>query len=90
MYACHAVPDECGVGLPDFKRRLARRVRALRHQHGLRQDDLESFGLAWKTIQKIEHGNTDPKVSTLLKLCRAFNVTLTELLEEVQDPPGTK
>ena len=47
---------------------------------GLRQEDLEDFGLSWKSVQKIEYGITDPKMSTLLKLCGAFNLSLAELL----------
>ena len=46
----------------------------------LRQEDLEDFGLSWKSVQKLEYSATDPKVSTLLKLCRAFGMTLPELL----------
>ncbi len=68
------------MDLPEFQRRFARKVRALREQRGLRQEDLESFDLSWKAVQKLEYGITDPKVSTLLKLCRAFNVSLPELV----------
>ena len=66
--------------LSDFQRRLAARVRALREEHGLRQDDLEDYGLSWKTVQKLEYGQTDPRVSTLLKLCNAFSLSLPELV----------
>ena len=68
------------MDLPQFQKRFARRVRSLREKRGLRQEDLEDFGLSWKSIQKLEYGITDPKASTLLKLCRAFDVTLVELL----------
>jgi transcriptional regulator with XRE-family HTH domain len=68
------------VDLPEFQRRFADRVRALRAKGKLRQEDLEDFGLSWKSIQKLEYAATDPKVSTLLKLCRAFGTTLPELL----------
>jgi transcriptional regulator with XRE-family HTH domain len=66
--------------LPEFQRRFARRVRELREARGLRQEDLEDHGLSWKSVQKLEYGQTDPRVSTLLKLCRAFGMTLPELL----------
>lgn len=46
----------------------------------MRQEDLENHGLSWKSVQKLEYGLTDPKVSTLLKLCSAFGLTLSELL----------
>jgi transcriptional regulator with XRE-family HTH domain len=68
------------VDLPEFQRRLADRVRALRTAHKLRQEDLEDYNISWKSIQKLEYAATDPKVSTLLKLCHAFDMTLPELL----------
>ena len=75
------------MDLPDFQHQLARRVRDLREKRGLRQEDLENFGLSWKTVQKLEYGTTDPKVSTLLKLCRAFDVELRELLRFPSQSP---
>ena len=71
------------MDLPEFQRGLAARVRQLREEKALRQEDLEDHGLHWKTVQKLEYGVTDPKASTLLKLCRAFNVGLIELLAPV-------
>jgi transcriptional regulator with XRE-family HTH domain len=68
------------VDLPEFQRRLADRVRALRTARKLRQEDLEDYDISWKSIQKLEYASTDPKVSTLLKLCRAFDMPLQELL----------
>ena len=68
------------MDLPVFQRRFALRVRSLREARGLRQEDLENFGLSWKSVQKLEYGTTDPKISTLLKLCAAFGLTLPELL----------
>jgi transcriptional regulator with XRE-family HTH domain len=70
-----------GLELSTFQKRFARRVRRLREARGLRQDDLEEFGLAWKSIQKLEYGITDPKVSTLLKLSRALAVPLDALVD---------
>ena len=68
------------LDLSEFQARFAVRVRRMREVRGLRQEDLEEYGLAWRTIQKLEYGHTDVKISTLLKLCQAFNVTLLELL----------
>jgi transcriptional regulator with XRE-family HTH domain len=75
--------------LPEFQRRFARRVRYLRETTGLRQEDLEDFGLSMKSVQKLEYGITDPKVSTLLKLAEAFKVPMPELLD-LQHRPGKK
>lgn len=49
----------------------------------LRQEDLETLDLAWKTVQKIEYAATDPKASTMLKLSSAFEMNLIELLAPV-------
>ncbi len=68
------------MDLPEFQRRFAARVRDLRLERGLRQEDLEESGLSWKSIQKLEYGITDPKVSTLLKLCVAFDISLPDLV----------
>ena len=77
------------MDLPDFQRRFAERVRTLRVTRGLRQEDLENYGLSWKALQKLEYGKTDPKCSTLLKLCAAFAVTLPELLDVGEVPAKT-
>jgi transcriptional regulator with XRE-family HTH domain len=75
------------LDLPKFQRRLAERVRALRAARGLRQEDIEDFGLSWKSVQKLEYGITDPRASTLLKLCKAFGVSLTDLISSLEEPP---
>jgi transcriptional regulator with XRE-family HTH domain len=56
-------------------------VKSLREERGLRQEDLEDYGLSWKSVQKLEYGITDPKVSTLLKLAAAFGLSLGDLLD---------
>ena len=43
-------------------------------------ETFEDFGLSWKSVQKIEYGLTDPQSSTLLKLCKAFRISLPELV----------
>jgi transcriptional regulator with XRE-family HTH domain len=68
------------LDLEDFQKGLAHRVQTLRKQARLRQVDLEEHGLAWKSIQKIEYAATDVKASTLLKLSKAFGISLVELL----------
>jgi DNA-binding XRE family transcriptional regulator len=69
--------------LSSHQRRLATRVRQLRKACGMRQEDLEDFGLHWKTVQAIEYARGDVKLSTLVKLARAFDVTVAELLRGV-------
>lgn len=81
MYSNHDGNHDAAIlHLPEFQRRFAKRVRDLREQHELRQEDLENYGLSWKTVQKLEYGETDPKMSTLLKLSKAFDMPLHELI----------
>lgn len=78
------------MDLPEFKRRFARRVRMLRQRRGLKQDELENFALSWKAVQKLEYGRTDPKISTLLKLCEAFGISLHALVRlPTRKPTGS-
>lgn len=62
------------------KGKLADRVRQLRKARGLRQEDLEDYGISVKAYQQIEYGAPDVRFSTLIKLARAFEITLPELL----------
>ena len=49
----------------------------------MRQEDVEPYGLTWKGLQRIEYGQVDPKLSTLLTLADAFGVSVAELLRGV-------
>lgn len=69
------------MDLPEFRRKFADRVRALRERRGLRQDEMEEYGVPWKTFQMLEQGQGNPTVQTLLKVADAFDVTLSELLD---------
>lgn len=40
----------------------------------------ELSGVHYVTIVKLEGGKLDPQLSTLMKLCKALGVTLTELV----------
>src|SRR5690349_17180944 len=68
---------------PAHVKRLAARVRQLREKRGLNQDDLEDWGLHWKTVQAIEYARGDVKLATLIKLAKAFGITVAELLRGV-------
>jgi transcriptional regulator with XRE-family HTH domain len=74
------------LDLPEFQRLFSRRLRALRKSRQLRQEDFEDFGLSWKSVQKLEYGITDPKVSTLLKLSKALRISLPELVALARKP----
>ena len=60
------------------------RIRTLREQRGITQEDLASV-VGYKTrssIAKIENGDSDPSQRMLLKIANALDVSPAELLEE--------
>jgi len=80
----------------DTAKRLLARVRALREALGLSQEAFaERAGLKYKHYQAVEAGRKlDFKFSTLEKIAKACDLTLTELLDfdsaipEVAEEPG--
>lgn len=61
---------------------LGKRVRELRHQKGLTQEDFDDAtesGVTSRAIQLIEGGRKDVKLSTLAKIARRLEVPIAEL-----------
>ena len=80
VYKIFILNNHTRVELLAFQQALAKRIRTLREEIGLRQEDLEEYGVPWKTLQDVEYGKTDLKLSTLLKLAQAFRMTVSQLL----------
>lgn len=67
-------PKLCRAGLGE-------RIRILRVNAGLKQDDLaDACKISVSTLQGYESGQCDPSISALLHLCRVFQVSLDYLL----------
>ena len=61
-------------------RRLGRRLRALREDHGLSQKDLATLvGMSGPQLSKIENGTSDLRFSTVQTLLRAMGATLGDI-----------
>ena len=61
-------------------RRLGRRLRALREDHGLNQKDLAALiGMSGPQLSKIENGTSDLRFSTVQTLLRAMGATLDDI-----------
>jgi len=61
----------------EFFIKLGRRIKKLRQKKGLRQEDMEDFGIAYKYYQRIESPGKRPAnitMKTLLKIAGAFEV----------------
>ena len=52
--------------------KVGQRIRDCRLRAGLRQEDVENFGVSWKHYQKIESGKTNTTLKILYNLATAF------------------
>jgi transcriptional regulator with XRE-family HTH domain len=58
---------------------FGKRVRELRRKQGHSQEDMISFGFSARHWQQIEAGRPIT-VSTLLRICEAFNISVERLV----------
>lgn len=67
----------------DTAKRLLARIRALREAHGLTQEAFaERADLSYKHYQQVEAGRKfDIRLSTLIKMAEALDLTLCELVD---------
>ncbi len=65
---------------------LASRLYALRQQSGLTLEEVaQDSGISRATLSRIERGDNSPTASALGRLCAAYNVTMSQLLMEIED-----
>lgn len=67
-----------------FLKKLGDRIRSLRIEKGLRQEDFDDAtegGITSRGLQGIEYGEKNPKAYTLYKIAQRMGVTLSELLD---------
>ena len=66
-----------------------RRLKIVRAQRGLSQRQLEDIsGVHHVSIARIEMGLLDPRLSTVRKLAKALNVTISELVGDKRSKKG--
>lgn len=64
------------------------RVRMLRDRRALSQQELaREAGLSTETISRIERARYHPTLDTMVKIAKAFGLTLVGLLEDQLDRP---
>ena len=64
--------------------RFGRNVRAARHARGWTQERLaHESGLATVQISRIERGKREVRITTLLRLVKALDITADDLLDGV-------
>ncbi|MBX2830130.1 MAG: helix-turn-helix domain-containing protein [Rhodospirillales bacterium] len=72
--------------MDDIEKRLAARLSALRAERGWSLDELaKRSSVSRASLSRIENGDVSPTASVLGKLCVAFGVTLSRLMQMVED-----
>jgi DNA-binding Xre family transcriptional regulator len=66
----------------DYTTKLQSKIRKLRKQKKLTQEDMENFELSLRQFQRIESGETtNVTLSNLFKISKALNISMNKLLE---------
>ena len=63
----------------DIKKKLGLRLKELRLDKGLNQEDLEQFGFSYRYYGKIERGLANVTLETLVRLCKIFEASVSDL-----------
>jgi transcriptional regulator with XRE-family HTH domain len=63
---------------------VGKRIRQLRLQRGLTQEQMARFGIDYKYYQQIEYGEKNLSLRTLYKVAKAFDMPISELQIEDQ------
>lgn len=65
----------------EYKLRLAKRIQQLRKEKGMTQEELaEVLGTNHTFIARMEKGHQDSRITSLLGIARALNVSIGELV----------
>lgn len=70
---------------------LGKRIAYLRKQNGMNQEEFADVsGKMINTISNIERGLSDPKVTTLMSISQALNISIEELFSENKPKQSTE
>jgi len=65
-------------------RKLGLRLRSLRNQAGYTLEETEEYGVkSWKHLQRIEGGEANITIETLLLLAKIYGVHCSDVLKEL-------
>ena len=74
------------MSVTETDNRLALRLAELREQQGWSLDELaQATGISRASLSRIERAETSPTAALLHRLCLAYGVTMSRLLQEVED-----
>ena len=58
---------------------IGNRIKEIRKGKGLKQEDMEGFGISYKYYQKIERGKVNITLNTIEKIAKALDIDAREL-----------
>ena len=67
------------MDIENLQKQLGARFKALRLEKGLTQEDIENFGFSYRHYGKIERGQVNLTLKTMLHLSKIFEVSLSDL-----------
>ena len=87
-----AVTDDIEIEVSDREicRRLGLRIKWIRAEKQIRQEDLSDRAGVFRTyMSRIEGGRANPSITTVYRIARALDVPVADLFEPVKDehPP---
>lgn len=65
-----------------FLKKLAGRIKELRLERGLTQEDMTQFGFNYRHYQKLESGTHSPSLETIFKLGKGFRVPCSYFFQD--------
>lgn len=81
-FVSHRILSAKGMKMSEAKTLLSKRIQNLRHATGLTQERLaEKAGLSLKHLGEIERGRGNPTLSSLDRLAKALDVSLSEMFD---------
>lgn len=64
---------------------IGKTIYLLRKEQHMTQEDLSfESGLAPRTIAQLENNGTNTRITTLIKVCKALNIELWDMIREAE------
>lgn len=80
-------PSEACLGIEECSKRFGIRLRALMNDRMVNQQELSArTGISQSAISKYATGSIEPKASTIVKLARALECSVSDLMSYCEDP----
>lgn len=80
VYVSEDIPMDFNENYKSMLYDISIKIKTLRKNKGLTQEDMQLYGFNYRHYQRIECGTHSPSLYTLFKLAKVFQVELKSLL----------